>query len=168
MYSYAHIGNFRSFVTADLIFRTARALGWDVTYATNITDVGHLTEDDFTDPEGEDRMVKALKSKEGEQFANVWDLARYYSDTLIEDWHRLNLLEPTIRPRATEHMREQISAVEQLIEKGHAYETSQGVYFSVTSFPNYGKLSGNTLDNDLEQSVRDVVIDDEKASDTCT
>lgn len=162
MYSYAHIGNFRSFVTADLIFRTARALDWDVTYATNITDVGHLTEDDFTDPEGEDRMVKALKSKEGEQFANVWDLARYYSDTLIEDWHRLNLLEPTIRPRATEHMREQISAVEQLIEKGHAYETSQGVYFSVTSFPNYGKLSGNTLDNDLEQSVRDVVIDDEK------
>ena len=51
-------------MTADLIFRTARALGWDVTYATNITDVGHLTEDDFTDPEGEDRMVKALKSKE--------------------------------------------------------------------------------------------------------
>ena len=162
VYSYAHIGNFRSFLTADLILRTAHALGWDVTYATNVTDVGHLTEDDLTDPSGEDRMVKALKSKEGEQFVNIWDLARHYTTTLVEDWHRLNLREPTVRPRATEHMREQIAAVEQLIEKGHAYETDKGVYFSVTSFPDYGKLSGNTLDGDLEQTVRDVVVDDDK------
>lgn len=162
VYSYAHIGNFRSFVTADLILRTARALGWQVNYATNITDVGHLTEDDLTDPSGEDRMAKALRSKEGEQFANVWDLARFYSSTLIHDWHLLNLVEPSVRPRATEHMREQILAVQKLMEKGHAYETSQGVYFSVTSFPSYGQLSGNTLDNELEQTVRDVVVDPEK------
>lgn len=162
VYSYAHIGNFRSFVTADLLLRTAKSLGWEVHYATNITDVGHLTEDDVSDPSGEDRMAKALRSKEGEQFPNVWDLARFYSNKLIEDWHLLNLVEPTVRPRATEHMREQIAAVEQLIEKGHAYETSQGVYFSVTSFPSYGKLSGNTLDNELEETVRDVVVDPEK------
>ncbi len=162
VYSYAHIGNFRSFITADLIFRTALAIGWDVTYATNITDVGHLTEDDLTDPDGEDRMVKALRSKEGEQFVNIWDLARYYTQTLIDDWHHLNLLEPSVRPRATEHMREQIAAVEKLLESGHAYETSQGVYFSVQSFAEYGKLSGNTLDNELEQTVRDVVVDEEK------
>ena len=162
MYSYAHIGNFRSFVTADLILRTARSIGWEVNYATNITDVGHLTEDDFTDPSGEDRMARALRSKEGEHFANVWDLARYYSSKLIEDWQLLNLVEPTVRPRATEHMREQIAAVQSLIEKGHAYETSKGVYFSVTSFPDYGKLSGNRLENELEESVRDVVVDTEK------
>jgi cysteinyl-tRNA synthetase len=162
VYSYAHIGNFRSFVTADLILRTARKMGWQVTYATNITDVGHLTEDDFSDPSGEDRMAKALRSKEGEQFSNVWDLARFYSGKLIEDWHILNLVEPTIRPRATEHIREQIAAVQSLIDKGHAYETSQGVYFSVTSFPSYGQLSGNTLENELEQTVRDVVVDSEK------
>jgi cysteinyl-tRNA synthetase len=162
VYSYAHIGNFRSFLTADLILRTSKALGWEVTYATNITDVGHLTEDDLTDPSGEDRMVKALRSKEGEAFVNIWDLARHYTQTLVADWHRLNLREPTVRPRATEHMREQIAAVQQLMEKGHAYETDKGVYFSVTSFPAYGKLSGNTLDGDLEQTVRDVVVDDGK------
>ncbi|MDA1333092.1 MAG: cysteine--tRNA ligase [Bacteroidetes bacterium] len=162
VYSYAHIGNFRSFLTADLILRTAQAIGWEVTYATNVTDVGHLTEDDLTDPSGEDRMVKALQSKEGEAFVNVWDLARYYTQTLIQDWHRLNLREPSVRPRATEHMREQIAAVQKLVENGHAYETEKGVYFSVTSFPDYGKLSGNTLDNELEQTVRDVVVDTDK------
>ncbi|MFT4604687.1 MAG: cysteinyl-tRNA synthetase, partial [Rhodothermales bacterium] len=72
VYSYAHIGNFRSFLTADLIFRLGRTLGLDVTYVTNVTDVGHLTEDDSADSEGEDRMAKALQSKEGERFSNVW------------------------------------------------------------------------------------------------
>ncbi len=162
VYSYAHIGNFRSFLTADLIYRTALSIGWKVTYATNITDVGHLTDDDLMDPSGEDRMVHALQSKEGERFANIWDLARYYSDVLLEDWQHLNLLEPTVQPRATEHMPEQIRAVEQLLASGHAYETSRGVYFSVASFPAYGNLSGNTEAQDLEQSVRDVVVDPEK------
>ncbi len=162
VYSYAHIGNFRSFLTADLILRTAHAIGWKTTYVTNITDVGHLTEDDFTDPSGEDRMAKALRSKEGERFANVWDLARYYAGALLDDWHTLNLREPDVRPRATEHIREQIRAVEQLIERGHAYETGQGIYFSVPSFPVYGKLSGNEAATDLEQAVRDVVVDEQK------
>jgi cysteinyl-tRNA synthetase len=162
VYSYAHIGNFRSFLTADLIFRTASALGWDVSYATNVTDVGHLTNDDLADTTGEDRMIRALRSKEGERFANIWDLARYYTQVLLEDWESLNLLEPTVRPRATEHMREQILAVNELLESGHAYETDQGIYFSVASFPEYGKLSGNRDAAELEQSVRDVVQDPEK------
>jgi len=162
VYSYAHIGNFRSFMTADLISRTAKSIGWEVTYATNITDVGHLTDDDLTDPTGEDRMVRALKSREGEAFANIWDLARFYTGVLLEDWHKLNLLEPTVRPRATDHMREQIRAVEQLVASGHAYETTQGVYFDVSSFKDYGKLSGNRLGDDLEQHVRQVVVDPEK------
>jgi cysteinyl-tRNA synthetase len=162
VYSYAHIGNFRSFLTSDLILRTAQAIGWRTTYVTNITDVGHLTEDDLADSSGEDRMVKAIRSKEGERFANIWDLARYYANVLIEDWRTLNLREPDVRPRATEHVRQQILAVEKLIEHGHAYETSQGVYFSVESFPEYGKLSGNREAAELEQSVRDVVVDPEK------
>lgn len=138
------------------------ALGLDVTYATNITDVGHLTDDDLVDSSGEDKMVKALQSKEGERFANIWDLARYYTDVLHEDWRQLNLLEPTVRPRATEHMREQIQAVEALLAAGHAYETSDAVYFSVASFDDYGKLSGNRDAESLEQMVRDVVQDVEK------
>ena len=162
VYSYAHIGNFRSFLTADLIFRTAKSIGWEVTYATNITDVGHLTDDDLTGTTGEDRMVQALQSKEGERFANIWDLARYYTLVLQEDWRSLNLLEPTVRPRASEHMREQIKAIEQLLKSGHAYETSNTIYFSVPSFPAYGRLSGNEAAEDLEQGVRDVVHDPEK------
>ncbi len=164
VYSYAHIGNFRTFITADLIYRTALALGWETTYVSNVTDVGHLTDDDVADTQGEDKMARALHSKEGEAFANVWDLAEHYTKALINDWHTLNLLEPTVRPRATQHMREQIMAVQALIDGGHAYETSNAVYFNVRRFPAYGKLSGNTDEEGLEEAVRDIVTDPEKRS----
>lgn len=160
VYSYAHIGNFRTFLTGDLIVRTAEALGWRVSYVSNITDVGHLTSEDQDG--GEDRMEKGLKSKEGEAFVNVWDLADYYADCFKQDWTRLNLRRPLVWPRATQHMREQILAVENLIEKGNAYETPTGVYFSVDSFPEYGKLSGNRDRENLFQAVRNVVQDDNK------
>lgn len=160
VYSYAHIGNFRTFLTADLVIRTGLALGWKVTYVSNITDVGHLTSDDQDG--GEDRMEKGLKSKEGERFANVWDLAGYYADCFKEDWMRLNLRRPFVWPRATEHMREQIVAIAELIEKGHAYETPTGVYYNVESFSDYGKLSGNRNRDELMTGVRDIVVDDNK------
>ncbi len=162
VYSYAHIGNFRSFLTADLILRTAQALGWKTTYVTNITDVGHLTNDDMIDASGEDRMASALQSSAGERFANVWDLSRHYSAALQSDWQTLNLLEPDVRPRATEHIREQIQTIERLLSCGAAYQTSSGVYFSVESFADYGKLSGNKAAESLELAVRDVVVDPEK------
>ncbi len=162
VYSYAHIGNFRTFLTADLVVRTAEALGWQVSYVSNITDVGHLTEDSLADAEGEDKMARALQSKEGERFANVWDLADHYADAFVEDWRRLNLRDPSVRPKATQHMREQIVAVQELIAKGHAYETPTGVYFNVASFGDYGKLSGNRDQDDLMRAVRDVVQDDNK------
>ncbi|MBI1332092.1 MAG: cysteine--tRNA ligase [Armatimonadetes bacterium] len=161
VYSYAHIGNFRSFLTADLIVRTARAIGWKVTWVSNITDVGHLTDDDIADATGEDKMEKALRSKEGEQFHNIWELAEYYENAYRADWKLLNLVEPEVRPRATQHVREQILAAEDLIEKGIAYETPTGVYFSVEKFPQYGKLSGNTQES-LRKGVRDVVMDENK------
>lgn len=162
VYSYAHIGNFRTFLTADLVVRTAQALGWRVSYVSNITDVGHLTADDQADAEGEDKMAKALKSKEGEAFVNVWQLAEHYETAFREDWNRLNLVEPMVRPRATQHMREQIEMIQGLIERGHAYETPTGVYFSVASFEGYGKLSGNRDQESLQRGVRDVVQDDNK------
>ncbi len=162
VYSYAHIGNFRTFLTADLVVRTAGALGWGVRYVSNVTDVGHLTEDDVADGAGEDKMQKALASKEGERFANVWDLARHYTDALLADWHTLGLIEPDVRPRATEHVREQIRAVEALVESGHAYETADGVYFHVPSFPAYGALSGNRDADALVNDARGTVQDDGK------
>lgn len=161
VYSYAHIGNFRSFLTADLIVRTATAIGYDVTWVSNITDVGHLTDDDVADGQGEDKMEKGLRSKEGEKFHSVWELAEYYEDAYKSDWTLLNLREPNVRPRATQHVREQILAAQSLIEKGFAYETPTGVYFSVEKFPDYGKLSGNTQES-LRKGVRDVVLDENK------
>ena len=166
MYSYAHIGNFRTFLTADLVVRTAEALGWAVRYVSNVTDVGHLTEDDVADGAGEDKMAKALASKEGEAFANVWDLARHYTDALMHDWQLLGMREPDIRPRATEHVREQIEAIQALIDNGNAYETDDGVYFHVPSFPDYGKLSGNSDADALAEGAasvsREVVQDSAK------
>ena len=152
VYSFAHIGNFRSFLTADLILRTAQALGWQTTYVSNVTDVGHLTEDDVADAAGEDKMARALE-REGQRFPNVWELARYYTDALLTDWRALNLREPDVRPRATEHMAQQIRAVERLLEAGLAYETAQGVYFSVASYPDYGKLSGNREARELDEGA---------------
>ncbi|MBS1706675.1 MAG: cysteine--tRNA ligase [Armatimonadetes bacterium] len=162
VYSYAHIGNFRTFLTADLVVRVAEAIGWKVSYVSNITDVGHLTQDDVADAGGEDKMEKALHSKEGEQFQNVWDLARHYANAFIDDWDRLRLKRPLVWPRATEHMREQIEAVEKLIESDHAYVTPTGVYFRLSSFPDHGKLSGNRDKEQLKVAVRDVVQDDNK------
>lgn len=158
VYMYAHIGNFRSFLTTDLIRRTAEALGWDVTNVNNITDVGHLTQDDLVDPGGADKMQQALE-REGERFANIYDLARHYTEAFLEDWRALNLREPEVRPRATEHVTDQLHAVVELVEKGHAYATDRGVYFSVESFRDYGHLSGNTEAQQLEATDRDVVED---------
>jgi cysteinyl-tRNA synthetase len=158
VYNYAHIGNFRSFLTADLILRTARALGWDTTYVSNVTDVGHLTQDDLVDPSGEDRMAAALE-REGERFSNIYDLARYYTRALLRDWHALNLRNPSVRPRATEHVTDQLEAVMQLVESGHAYATDKGVYFSVESAPDYGKLSGNRKAEQLQATERETVED---------
>ncbi|NND72378.1 MAG: cysteine--tRNA ligase [Rhodothermales bacterium] len=162
VYSYAHIGNFRTFLTADLIVRTAREIGLETHYVSNITDVGHLTEDDVADSGGEDRMALALSSKEGKRFANVWDLARFYANELLRDWSRLNMIEPDVRPRATEHIAQQIRTVEALIDSGHAYETDSGVYFSVDAFKDYGRLSGNISGDNLSETTRELVVDDEK------
>lgn len=162
VYSYAHIGNFKTFLAADLVVRTAEAIGWKVTYVSNITDVGHLTSDDQDGGDGQDRMEKGLRSKEGQRFHNVWDLADYYATAFVEDWQKLNLRAPYVRPRATQHMREQILGIQALIASGHAYETPTGVYFDVASFEGYGKLSGNRDRENLQVAVRDVVQDDNK------
>jgi len=161
VYTYAHIGNFRSFITADLIRRTAQAIGWDVTCVSNVTDVGHLTQDDLVDPGGEDKMQQALE-REGERFANIYDLARHYTEAFLDDWRALNLREPEVRPRATEHVTEQLEAVIELVETDHAYATDQGVYFRVESVEDYGHLSGNTEAQQLQATERDTVEDSDK------
>jgi cysteinyl-tRNA synthetase len=106
-------------------------------------------------------MAAALE-REGERFATIYDLSRFYTDALLDDWHALNLRDPDVRPRATEHVTDQLKAVITLVEKGHAYTTDQGVYFSVESFDEYGKLSGNKEADQLQATERDTVDDPDK------
>tara|TARA_B100000767_G_C19725279_1_gene519205 strand:- start:56 stop:1468 length:1413 start_codon:yes stop_codon:yes gene_type:complete len=159
VYSEAHIGNFRSFITADLIVRNLRSQNYGVRFVSNITDVGHLTNDDIADANGQDKLTKAFT--EQKSFSSIYDLARHYTHNFIEAWDGLNLVEPDVRPRATEHIPQIINLISSLIEKGFAYKTKKGVYFSVKSFNHYGQLSGN-IDSESLSGVRNVLGDPEK------
>jgi len=139
VYNYATIGNFRAFIFADVLRRTLEYFNYDVTQIMNITDVGHMTSDA---DEGEDKMAKAAR----EQRKGPWQIAEFYMKAFFEDLDTLNIQRAHKYPRATEHIEEMVQAVETLLEKGHAYEVNGNIYYDVTSFPGYGRLSGNTLE----------------------
>lgn len=139
VYSYQHIGNFRSFMFADILRRHLERKGLKVTQVVNITDVGHLTDDE---DDGEDKMEAAAKKEK----KHPLEIAKFYTDQFLTDWKTLNIQEPQFRPRATEMITEIIELIKILLEKGHAYEAGGNIYYDVTTFPEYGKLSGNTLD----------------------
>lgn len=156
VYSYAHIGNFRSFVFADLLRRYLEYKGYTVKQVMNITDVGHMTQDEVTDSAGEDKIEKAAK----EQDKKPIDIARFYEEAFLEDSKKMKIKEPMKRPRATEHIQEMIDMDKKLIENGHAYEVNGNVYYDVHSFDDYGKLSGNSLE-ELEAG-KSVKVKEEK------
>ncbi|MBM3231371.1 cysteine--tRNA ligase [Candidatus Peregrinibacteria bacterium] len=167
VYGRPHIGNYSSFLMADLLRRWLEAgHGLTVTHVKNITDVGHLVADA---DQGEDKVEKEARRIAGAQgrteitAADVIGVARNYESEYLADEHELNFLEPAYRPRASEfipRMREMITA---LISQKNAYVTEDGIYFSVTSkTPTpYGTLSGNTLDN-LSAGARVDVREDKK------
>lgn len=140
VYGRSHIGNLASFLFADFLRRHLDASGFEVRQVKNITDVGHLTQEDFD--AGEDKMVAAAK-REGK---GVEVVAKLYTDLYLADEQALNMLEPAERPRASAYVPQQIAFVEALIASGHAYAVEGNVYFDVTSFSAYGALSGNTVD----------------------
>ena len=135
VYDHAHIGHAKTYVSFDVVVRYLRYSGYKVLYVQNITDVGHLTDDADA---GEDKIIKRAAQRRVEPMALVETYMRSY----FEDMDALNVVRPDISPRASGHIPEQIELVRTLIEKGHAYEASGSVYFSVASFPEYGKLSG--------------------------
>lgn len=138
VYSFAHIGNFRTYTSADVLLRVLRYNGYEVRYIMNLTDVGHLTGDNLGDADlGEDRMEKAAE-KEGR---TAWEVAEFYANVFIEDFEKLNLLKPKKFAKATEHIKEQIDLVKRLEENGYTYEISDGIYFDTSKMPDYGKLS---------------------------
>jgi len=140
VYKRQHIGNFRAFAMADLLRRALTYLGYEVTQIMNITDVGHLTEDDVADAQGEDKLQKEAARRQ----LDPWEIAREQEALFKEDLAVLRIPPAHRYPRATDHVPEMIAMIEELVAKGHAYEVDGNVYFSVASFPEYGRLSGNT------------------------
>jgi len=140
VYGRPHIGNYSSFLMADLLRRWLEVSGYTVKHVKNITDVGHLVADR---DEGEDKIEKQAKEEKVDPLA----IAAKYTEQYLEDERLLNMKEPFARPKATETISAMIDIIKILVEKDHAYETNDGVYFSVETFPAYGKLSGNTLEN---------------------
>lgn len=154
VYSAPHIGNLRRYIMSDILRRYLEYRGYTVKEVTNITDVGHLTDDEHD--QGEDKITEAAKkeAKTPEQ------IAEYYEDIFRDNLNKLRIKEVDSYPHATAYVEKMISAVKILMEKGFAYETSKGIYFDITKFPKYGQLSGNRPE-DVEPGAR-VDVDKEK------
>ena len=153
VYDHAHIGHAKGYVSFDVIVRYLRYLGYKVRYVQNITDVGHLTDDA---DEGEDKILRRAAQEQVQPMELVETFMRSY----FEDMDALSVVRPDISPRASGHIPEQIELIKVLLEKGFAYEVNGSVYFSVESFPAYGKLSGRRVE-EQEEGAR-VAVNPEK------
>lgn len=153
VYGPAHLGHARSAITFDIVFRYLKFLGYKVRYVRNITDVGHLVNDADA---GESKIEKQARLERLEPM----EVAQRYYNSYIEDMNALNLIRPSIEPRATGHITEQIEAVQAILENGYAYEANGSVYFDVAKYNEdyaYGKLSGRDLENILNSSRENLV-----------
>ena len=150
VYDHAHLGHAKTYVAFDVIARYLRYKGYQVRYVQNITDVGHLLDS------GEDRIMKGARRERVEPM----QLVETYTRSYFEDMDQLDVVRPDISPRASGHIPEQIEMVKKLLEKGHAYEVDGDVYFDVSSFEEYGKLSGRNVE-ELEAGAR-VAVREEK------
>jgi cysteinyl-tRNA synthetase len=144
VYDFLHPGNLLSYMTADTLRRYLEYQGYEVRMIKNITDVGHLTEDDIGQGDsGDDKIIKkTLKEKK-----TPAEIANFYEDYFHEKEKEINILQAQYFPKATAHIPQMIKIISGLIEKGYAYEVNGNVFFDVTKFSDYGKLSGNTLEN---------------------
>jgi cysteinyl-tRNA synthetase len=146
VYNYAHIGKLRAYVTHDVLVRTLRRLGFDVTHVMNITDVGPLSGDN---DEGEDKMVASA----AERGKSVLETADFYTRAFFRDTGRLNVIRPTVVCKATEHINEMIDLIKRIEGRGFTYQTGGNLYFDISKFPNYGDLALLRLD-DLKAGAR--------------
>ncbi|WP_421812625.1 cysteine--tRNA ligase [Flagellimonas sp.] len=157
VYSNVHLGNCRTFMSFDMIFRYFKHLGYKVRYVRNITDAGHLENDA---DEGEDKIARKAKLEQIEPMEVVQRYTVDFHNTL----QLFNLLPPSIEPTATGHIIEQIEIIKEILEKGLAYEANGSVYFDVVKFNedhDYGKLSGRKLE-DMITNTRELTAQDEK------
>ncbi len=144
VYDFVHIGNARAYVSADTLRRYLEYRGFEVRHIKNITDVGHLTDDDIAQGDsGDDKIAKkALSEKKTPK-----EIADFYEDYFHGIEKAFNVEQAHFFPRATAHIPQMIKIIEGLIKKEYAYEKNGNVFYDVTKFPDYGKLSGNTLEN---------------------
>jgi len=159
VYSNVHLGNCRTFMSFDMIFRYLKHLGYKVRYVRNITDAGHL-ENDAED--GEDKIAKKARLEQLEPM----EVVQQYTLDFHSILQKFNLLPPSIEPTATGHIIEQIEIIKNILEKGYAYEINGSVYFDVEKFNKtneYGKLSGRKLE-DMIANTRELAAQDEKKS----
>ncbi|MFH2095267.1 MAG: cysteine--tRNA ligase [Bacteroidota bacterium] len=157
VYGEAHLGHARPAITFDLMFRYLRHTGYKVRYVRNITDVGHLENDA---DQGEDKIAKKARLEKLEPM----EVVQYYTDSYHKNMHDLNVLNPSIEPRASGHIMEQLEMIERIFDNGFAYEVNGSVYFDVEKYSrkyNYGKLSGRVLE-DLMNNTRELEGQDEK------
>ena len=154
VYSNVHLGNCRTFISFDIIFRYLRYLGYNVRYVRNITDVGHLEDS------GEDKISKKAKVEKLEPM----EIAQKYTNSFRDVLKSFNVLDPSIEPVASGHITEQISIIEDLIEKNLAYTSNGSVYFDISKYneiDSYGKLSGRDLEK-IKSNSRDLSNQDDK------
>jgi cysteinyl-tRNA synthetase len=157
VYSDVHLGNVRTFLTFDIVFRYLQFLGFKVRYVRNITDVGHLVGDG---DEGEDKIAKKARLDNLEPM----EVVQKYTNGFHDVMRLFNILNPSIEPTATGHIVEQIEMIQQIIANGYGYESNGSVYFDVRKFNEkypYGKLSGRVID-ELLTNTRELDGQDEK------
>jgi len=157
VYNYAHIGNFRTYIFEDVLLRTLILNGYKVKRVMNITDVGHLTSDADT---GEDKIEKEAKKEK----KSVWNIAKFYTKAFFNDFKELNIEKPKIIVPATKYIPQQIKLIQKLFKKGFAYETSKAVYYDVSKFKNYTKLSRQKLSEKIVGAREEIISDPEKKS----
>ncbi|MCE9636241.1 MAG: cysteine--tRNA ligase [Planctomycetes bacterium] len=158
VYSHVHVGNLRSNVCWDVLRRALELGGYRVRQIMNITDVGHLTVDDVADAAGEDKMEFAARREQ----LDAWGIAAKYTAYFHDVRRKLNVRDAEQYPHATAHIPEMIAHIEELIRSGHAYVTPVGnVYFAVSTFPAYGRLSGNTVE-ELDAGARIEVLEEKR------
>jgi len=155
VYDYTHIGHLRTYVNNDVLKRALGFLGYKVKHVMNITDVGHLTGDS---DEGEDKMEKGA----GKKGTTVWELAKVYTDYFISSIDAMNIIRPDVFSNATAHIPEFIEMIKVLESKSFTYETNEAIYFDVSKFKNYGKLSGQKLEDKMTRARREVRLDAKK------
>lgn len=153
VYNYAHIGNLRTYVFEDVLRRTLEYHGYTVKHVMNVTDVGHLTDDA---DDGEDKMMVGAR----ERGMTVWEIAEHFTKAFFDDLEALNIVQPTVVCKATDHIKEMEDLVSRLEERGLTYEADGNVYFSIRGFPEYGKMA--LLDRDGLQAGARIAVDDRK------